>query len=88
MDFAVFKGNFLGNFSLLIGRFTHMSNLNVFWSWFNGAPLHIVVIIVAAIVTQQVGRPTIPRILYRISHPDLVAGPKTLAHSQSELARH
>jgi small-conductance mechanosensitive channel len=87
MDFAVFKGNFLGNFSLLIGRFTHMSNLNDFWSWFNGAPLHIVVIIVAAIVTQQVGRRTIHRIVDRISRADLVPGPKNLAHRQSERAR-
>ena len=87
MDFAVFKGNFLGNFALLIGRFTHMSNLNDFWSWFNGAPLHIVVIIVAAIVTQQVGRRTIHRIVDRISRADLVPGPKNLAHRQSERAR-
>lgn len=87
MDFAAFKGNFLGNFYHLIGRFTHMSNLNDFWSWFNGAPLHIVVIIVAAIVTQQVGRRTIHRIVDRISRADLVPGPKNLAHRQSERAR-
>ena len=87
MDFAVFKGNFLGNFYHLIGRFTHMSNLNDFWSWFNGAPLHIVVIVVAAIVTQQVGRRTIHRIVDRISRADLVPGPKNLAHRQSERAR-
>ncbi|MGI9226796.1 MAG: mechanosensitive ion channel family protein [Candidatus Nanopelagicaceae bacterium] len=64
-----------------------MSNLNDFWSWFNGAPLHIVVIIVAAIVTQQVGRRTIHRIVDRISRADLVPGPKNLAHRQSERAR-
>lgn len=87
MDFAAFKGNFLGNFYHLIGRFTHMSNLNDFWSWFNGAPLHIVVIIVAAIVTQQVGRRTIHKIVDRISRADLVPGPKNLAHRQSERAR-
>lgn len=87
MDFAAFKGNFLGNFYHLIGRFTHMSNLNDFWSWFNGAPLHIVVIIMAAIVTQQVGRRTIHKIVDRISRADLVPGPKNLAHRQSERAR-
>ena len=87
MDFAAFKGNFLGNFYHLIGRFTHMSNLNDFWSWFNGAPLHIALIVIAAIATQQVGRRTIQRIVDRISRADLVPGPKNLAHRQSERAR-
>lgn len=86
-DFTVFRGNNLGNFFHLIGRFTHMSNLNDFWSWFNGAPLHIALIVIAAIATQQVGRRTIHRIVERISRADLVPGPKNLAHRQSERAR-
>ena len=58
-----------------------------FWIWFNGAPLHIVVIIAVSIVTQQVGRRTITRAVDRIARTDLIPGPKNIAHRQSERAK-
>ena len=58
-----------------------------FWTWFNGAPLHVVLIIVVAIATQQLGRRTINRIVDRISRADLIPGPKNLAHRQAERAK-
>lgn len=64
-----------------------MIHLEDFWNWFNGAPLHIVLIIVVAIATQQLGRRTINRIVERISRADLVPGPKNLAHRQAERAK-
>jgi small-conductance mechanosensitive channel len=81
------KGNFSANFFRPIGRFTLMNSLNDFWAWFNGAPLHIVLIVVVAIATQQLGHRTINRIVDRISRADLVPGPKNLAHRQSERAK-
>ena len=70
-----------------MGRFTLMNSLNDFWTWFNGAPLHILLIIVAAIVGRKLGLRTISRIVERISRADLVPGPKNLAHRQAERAR-
>ena len=70
-----------------IGRFTLMNSLQDFWDWFDGAPLHIALIIVVAVATQQLGRRTINRIVDRISRADLVPGPKNVAHRQSERAK-
>ena len=64
-----------------------MNSISDFWAWFNGAPLHIVIIVVAAIATQQIGRRAINRIVDRISRADLVPGPKNLANRQAERAR-
>lgn len=64
-----------------------MSNVNDFWAWFNGAPLHIVVITFVAITTQRLGRRTIHKIVDRISRADLIPGPKNIAYRQSERAR-
>jgi small-conductance mechanosensitive channel len=64
-----------------------MNNLDSYWKWFNGAPLHIALIVLVAIATQQIGRRAISRIVDRISRADLVPGPKNLAHRQSERAR-
>lgn len=58
-----------------------------YWTWFNGAPLHVVLIIVVSIATQQLGRRTINRIVDRISRADLIPGPKNLAHRQAERAK-
>lgn len=58
-----------------------------YWTWFNGAPLHVVIIIIAAIATQQLGRRTINRIVDRISRADLIPGPKNLANRQAERAK-
>ncbi|MEY2814015.1 MAG: hypothetical protein RL579_920 [Actinomycetota bacterium] len=64
-----------------------MNSFNDFWSWFNGAPLHIVIILVVSIATQQLGKRTIRRIVDRISRADLVPGPKNMANRQAERAR-
>lgn len=61
--------------------------MDKYWTWFNGAPLHVVLIIVVAIATQQLGRRTINRIVDRISRADLIPGPKNLAHRQAERAK-
>ena len=82
-----FQGNFSANFSTYIGRFTLMNSLQDFWAWFDGAPLHILIILVASIFTQQVGRRAINRIVERISRTDLVPGPRNLAHRQAERAK-
>ena len=82
-----FQGNFSANFSTNIGRFTLMNSLQDFWAWFDGAPLHILIILVASIFTQQVGRRAINRIVERISRTDLVPGPRNLAHRQAERAK-
>ncbi|MBU6264529.1 MAG: mechanosensitive ion channel family protein [Actinomycetales bacterium] len=64
-----------------------MNSLHDFWAWFDGAPLHIVIIVIAGIATQQLGRRTINRVVDRISRADLVPGPKNLAHRQTERAK-
>jgi small-conductance mechanosensitive channel len=87
MDLTPFKGNFSANFWVAIGRFTLMNSLHDFWAWFDGAPLHIVIIVIAGIATQQLGRRTINRVVDRISRADLVPGPKNLAHRQTERAK-
>jgi small-conductance mechanosensitive channel len=61
--------------------------LHDFWAWFDGAPLHIAIIVIAGIATQQLGRRTINRVVDRISRADLVPGPKNLAHRQTERAK-
>jgi small-conductance mechanosensitive channel len=45
------------------------------------------IILVASIFTQQVGRRAINRIVERISRTDLVPGPRNLAHRQAERAK-
>ena len=82
-----FQGNFSANFAANIGRFKLMNSLQDFWAWFDGAPLHILIILVASIFTQQVGRRAINRIVERISRTDLVPGPRNLAHRQAERAK-
>jgi small-conductance mechanosensitive channel len=82
-----FKGYISTNFLLTIGRFTLMNSFQDFWDWFDGAPLHIAIIVVIAIATQQLGRRTINRIVDRISRADLVPGPKNIAHRQAERAK-
>lgn len=67
-----------------MGRFKRMES---FWSWFNGAPLRVLVILVAAIATQQLGRRAIRKIVDRISRADLIPGPRSTANRQAERAK-
>lgn len=77
----------MGNFTLVLGRFTHMNNLESFWEWFGGAPIRITVILVVAIAAQQLGRRTIRKIVDRISKADLLPGPKNIGYRQAERAK-
>ena len=58
-----------------------------FWNWFNGAPLHVALIVIVSIATQQLGRRTINRVVDRIAKADLLPGPRNLAHRQAERAK-
>ena len=49
--------------------------------------MHILVIIVAAMLAQQIGKRAIRRSVERLSRIDLLPGPKNLTHRQSERAR-
>lgn len=57
------------------------------WEWFNGAPVHIVTILLVAILTQFIGSRAIRRTITRIASADLVPGPRNLAFRQAERAR-
>ena len=57
------------------------------WDWFNGAPIHIVTILVAAIFAQYLGSKTIRRSVMKIASADLIPGPRNLAFRQAERAR-
>jgi small-conductance mechanosensitive channel len=84
---TLYQGNNLKNFSLLLGRFTHMNHLESFWNWFNGAPIRITIILIVAIAAQQLGHRTINRIVDRISKADLLPGPKNIGYRQAERAK-
>ena len=57
------------------------------WDWFNGAPIHIVTILVAAIFAQYLGSKAIRRSVMKIASADLIPGPRNLAFRQAERAR-
>ena len=60
---------------------------NRIWDWFNGAPLHIIVILIVAIVSQRLGRRTITRTMNRLATVDLSHGPAIGAARQKERAK-
>jgi len=45
------------------------------WTWFSGPPLHIVVILLIAIITQRLGSRAIARTMNRLANADLARGP-------------
>lgn len=57
------------------------------YSWFSGAPLHILVILISAIVFQKFGGRTITRAMDRIADADFVPGPQRTVARQKERAR-
>ncbi|MEN9698260.1 MAG: hypothetical protein RL448_215 [Actinomycetota bacterium] len=57
------------------------------WDWFNGAPIHIVTILVTATLAQYLGSKAIRRSVNRIASADLIPGPRNLAFRQAERAR-
>jgi moderate conductance mechanosensitive channel len=63
---------------------THLKSV---YTWFAGAPLHILSIVVIALICQRLGRRTITRALDRIAEADLVPGPKRGLARQKERAK-
>lgn len=57
------------------------------WDWFNGAPIHIVTILISAILAQYIGSKAIRRSVNRLASADLIPGPRNLAFRQAERAR-
>jgi small-conductance mechanosensitive channel len=56
------------------------------WNWFNGAPLRILVIFVAALFSHFIGNRAIDRAIAKLASADLKPGPGT-AKRQAERAR-
>ena len=57
------------------------------WEWFNGAPIHIVTILITAVAAQYLGSKAIRRAVGRLASADLIPGPRNLAFRQAERAR-
>ena len=62
-------------------------NIHHIYTWFSGAPLHILTIIVVAIGLQVLGARAITRALNRIANADFVPGPQRTANRQRERAQ-
>ncbi len=75
--------------SLLHRGVTELASVktNKIWEWFNGAPLHIIVILIIAIFSQRFGRRTITRAMNRLATVDLTHGPAVGAARQKERAK-
>ncbi len=63
---------------------THLKSA---WSWFSGAPLHILAIIAIAFAIQKLGSRAINRAMNRIAEADFVPGPKRGLARQRERAK-
>ena len=57
------------------------------WNWFQGAPLHILIIVVASLILQKFGRRAITRAMNRIATADFVPGPTRTVARQKERAQ-
>ncbi len=57
------------------------------YNWFSGAPLHIVVILVVALLIQTFGGRAVMRAMDRIATADFVPGPTRTVARQKERAR-
>ncbi|MEY4444750.1 MAG: hypothetical protein RL301_829 [Actinomycetota bacterium] len=57
------------------------------WDWFNGAPIHIVTILITAVLAQYLGSKAIRRAVGRLASADLIPGPRNIAFRQAERAR-
>jgi small-conductance mechanosensitive channel len=56
------------------------------WEWFNGSPLRVLIIFLAALISHLVGHRAIDRAITRLANADLKPGPGT-AKRQAERAR-
>jgi len=57
------------------------------WTWFSGAPLHILAIIAIALFVQKLAGRAITRAMNRIAEADFVPGPKRAVGRQRERAK-
>jgi len=62
-------------------------NIHHIYTWFSGAPLHILTILAVAIGLQILGARAITRALNRIANADFVPGPQRTANRQRERAQ-
>ena len=61
-------------------------NIHHIYTWFSGAPLHIVAIVAVALGLQLLGGRAISRAMNRIANADFVPGPQRTATRQRERA--
>ena len=61
-------------------------NVHHIYTWFSGAPLHILAIIAVALGLQLIGGRAIQRAMNRIANADFVPGPQRTASRQRERA--
>ncbi len=66
---------------------TLSNNAQEIYGWFIGAPFHIILILVIALVFQKVGGRAVARAINRIAEADFVPGPKRGMERQRERAR-
>jgi small-conductance mechanosensitive channel len=64
-----------------------VSNSRKIWDWFNGPPLHIIVILLVALIAQQFGSRTITRVMNRLATVELIPGTNHIAPRQVERAK-
>ena len=58
-----------------------------FWTWFNGPPLHIIVILVIALVAQRLGSRAIAKTMNRLANSELVRGTRNVQARQKARAK-
>jgi small-conductance mechanosensitive channel len=58
-----------------------------FWTWFNGPPLHIIVILVIALVAQRLGSRAIAKTMNRLANSELVRGTRNVPARQKARAK-
>jgi moderate conductance mechanosensitive channel len=62
-------------------------NVHHIYTWFSGAPLHILAIVAVALGLQLIGGRAITRAMNRIANADFVPGPQRTATRQRERAQ-
>jgi small-conductance mechanosensitive channel len=66
---------------------TFNKNLHGAYTWFSGAPLHIVAIIAIAVITQRLGSRAISKAINRLAETNLLPGPRRSGLRQKERAK-
>ena len=66
---------------------TLSNNAQEIYDWFIGAPFHIILILIIALVLQKVGGRAVARAINRIAEADFALGPKRGLDRQRERAR-